>query len=411
MIEIATALELIVKHTRPLQAERIQLAEAVGRRLIRPVVADVDSPPHDKSLMDGFAVRSVDLHEPNVRLQVIDTILAGRYSTKILTAGTAIRIMTGAPIPAGADAVVMLEQTTFDSTADASTVLVHEPVVAGRNIMRRSQSMRLGEVVLPESHLIRPHDVGLLAEVGMQELEVFRSPSIAILATGDELVSAAEMPEKAHIRNSNGPMLAALSMRLSNSVHDLGIARDNHNSLREKIAIGLESNLLVLSGGVSAGMVDLVPQVLNECGVRQVFHKVSIKPGKPIWFGVREDGEHCQYVFGLPGNPVSTLACFEVFVVACWQRLTGGVFPERTMRTGVLAQDHVVRGGRPTYWPVRTSVDDGGVTRIHPLPWQGSSDLKCLAEADSLALFPPRDSTYRIGEQVQVLLLNEIPNC
>ena len=403
MIEIAKALELIAAATRPMATETIELSQAVGRRLHLSVVADVDSPPHDKSLMDGFAVRRQDLETPGARLKVIDTILAGSFSSKTLTAGTAIRIMTGAPIPNGADTVVMLEHTDFD--AEASSVTVHEPIVAWRNIMRRGQSMRQGEVVLPERHLLRPHDVGLLAEVGMHELEVYRVPTVAVLATGDELVTAAEKPAVAQIRNSNGPMLSALAARIATSVRDLGIARDNPDSLREKIKSGLEADLLVLSGGVSAGMVDLVPQVLSECGVRQVFHKVSIKPGKPIWFGVRETNERRQYVFGLPGNPVSTLACFEVFVVACWQILTGASNPEREMVTGVLATDHIVRGGRPTYWPVTTSVDQFGVTRVHPLPWQGSSDLKCLAAADSLAYFPPRESAYQNGESVELLRL------
>jgi molybdopterin molybdotransferase len=407
MIEIATALKLIAAETRPLAAETVPFSQVVGRRLVRPVIADVDSPPHDKSLMDGFAVRSKDIQKPGVRLKVIDTILAGSFSSQPLTAGTAIRIMTGAPIPSGADAVVMLEHTDFNP--EANSVIVHEPVVAGRNIMRRSQSMREGEVVLPERHLIRPHDVGLLAEVGMHELEVYSKPTMAVLATGDELVTAAEKPAIAHIRNSNGPMLSALAARVAKSVRDLGIARDNRESLKEKIQAGLEADLLVLSGGVSAGIVDLVPQVLSECGVRQVFHKVSIKPGKPIWFGVRDTGPRRQYVFGLPGNPVSTLACFEVFVVACWQMLTGNMSPERKMTSGVLATDHVVRGGRPTYWPVTTIVDEIGFTRIHPLAWQGSSDLKCLAEADSLAFFPPRESAYQSGECVEILRLNQSP--
>jgi molybdopterin molybdotransferase len=169
---------------------------------------------------------------------------------------------------------------------------------------------------------------------------------------------------------------------------------------------GLESDVLMLAGGVSAGLADLVPATLTECGVREIFHGVAIKPGKPIWFGVREISGRRQYVFGLPGNPVSTMVCFEVFVKGCCQMLGGAPGGERETLRGRMACEHRVRGPRPTYWPVSLAIDDHGQQIVTPLPWQGSSDLKCLAAANGLAILPPRDNPYMPGDIVSVLPLN-----
>lgn len=410
MIEITEALELIARHVRPLAAETISLERAVGRVLAEAIASDVDSPPHDKSLMDGFAVRAADTATAGVELEVIDTVLAGQVAKETLRPGTACRVMTGAPIPPGADAVVMLEQTTMmTQVGDLSRVRVNVAVGVGKHIMKQGESMRAGEIVLPAGTVIRPHHLGVLSEVGAATVRVAQRPSVAILATGDELVAVEQRPGPAQIRNSNGPLLAALARRIASEVRDLGIARDNYETLRERIAAGLESDLLILTGGVSAGLADLVPRVLQDCGVRQVFHKVSIKPGKPIWFGIVDRGSTAppKLVFGLPGNPVSTLVCFEVFVMGACQMLAGQPSPVRSHSYGILLRDHAVRGDRPTYWPVRLVWQTNGQTGVEPLPWRGSSDLRCLADADALAFFPSRETPYSAGEIVPLLTLAE----
>lgn len=407
MIEISFALELIKQNVRPLPSERVSLLNAAGRTLSADVVSDVDSPPHDKSLMDGFAVRAVDAAISGAKLSIIETVLAGQSPSLPLTAGTATRIMTGAPLPVGGDAVVILESTDFDPNQPSGSVTIYEGVSLGKHIMRKADSMRSGETVLQAGTLIRPHHLGILAEVGAASVSVYQRPTISILATGDELVPATDFPAKAQIRNSNGPLLSSMAARVADKVIDLGIARDHIDDLRSKIQKGLKSDILILTGGVSAGMADLVPRVLADCGVLQVFHKVSIKPGKPVWFGVRQNGDARPptLVFGLPGNPVSTLVCFEVFVVGACQLLAGASAATRSMSRAVLLEAHSVRGGRPTYWPVSLrSTDDGGVG-VRPLPWRGSSDLRCLAEADAFAFFPPRESNYQPGEIVSVLNL------
>ncbi len=410
MIEISAALELIARHVRPLAAESIPLERAVGRVLAAAIASEVDSPPHDKSLMDGFAVRAADTATTGVDLEVIETVLAGQIARKTLRPGTACRVMTGAPIPPGADAVVMLEQTTvMTQSAEEARVRVDVAVGPGKHIMRRGESMRAGEIVLPAGTVIRPYHLGVLAEVGAATVRVTQRPSVAILATGDELVAVEQRPGPAQIRNSNGPLLAAQARRIASDVRDLGIARDDYQSLRERIAVGLESDLLILTGGVSAGLADLVPRVLLDCGVRQVFHKVSIKPGKPIWFGIVDRGSAStqKLIFGLPGNPVSTLVCFEVFVVGACQVLAGQPSPVRSHSYGILLRDHAVRGDRPTYWPVRLIWQTSGQTGVEPLPWRGSSDLRCLADADALAFFPSRETPYSVGEIVPLLTLAE----
>lgn len=407
MIDIPTALELVKQSVGPLPSEPVPLMDSVGRTLSADVTSDVDSPPHDKSLMDGFAVRAADATEPGATLSIIETVLAGQMPAKPLTAGTATRIMTGAPLPVGADAVVMLENTDFDPNQPSDSVTIHEGVSLGKHIMYKADSMRVGETVLQAGTLIRPHHLGILAEVGAANVSVYQQPTFSILATGDELVPATELPARAQIRNSNGPLLSAMTGRLASSVNDLGIARDRIEELAAKIQAGLDSDILILTGGVSAGMADLVPRVLADCGVRQVFHKVSIKPGKPVWFGVRqnENSRPPTLVFGLPGNPVSTLVCFEVFVVGACQLLAGASDPARCMSRGVLLADHSVRGGRPTYWPVSLRAGDDDRVGVQPLPWRGSSDLRCLANGDALAFFPPRESKYQAGELVSLLRL------
>jgi molybdopterin molybdotransferase len=245
-----------------------------------------------------------------------------------------------------------------------------------------------------------------LAEVGRAKVRAIPRPQVAIIATGDELVDASETPAPGQIRNSNGPLLAGLTAQAGAAVSMAGIARDNAASLRERISSALDSDLVVLSGGVSAGVLDLVPQVLAELGVQQVFHKVNLKPGKPLWFGVRpnEGGRPPTLVFGLPGNPVSSLVCFELFVRPAIQKLSGREPAGLTRQPAILTQEHRQRGDRPTYWPAVVSAA-GGQTRVTPLPWKGSGDLRTLTDANALVCFPPGERRFEAGEVLDVLQL------
>jgi molybdopterin molybdotransferase len=236
------------------------------------------------------------------------------------------------------------------------------------------------------------------------QVRVARRPTLAVLATGNELVPAEQTPAPGHIRNSNGPMLLAAAQAAGAVAVDLKIARDDAQQLRSLIARGLEHDVLVISGGVSAGVLDLVPGVLAELGVQQVFHKVHLKPGKPLWFGVLARGPVDTLVFGLPGNPVSSLVCFELFVRPAIGQLAGRGDTSLVEVAAELAVDYLQRGDRPTYFPARLANVDGR-HRVEPLRWQGSGDLRTLVQANALAYFPPGERAYRAGETVRVLQL------
>jgi len=312
--------------------------------------------------------------------------------------------MTGAPIPAGADAIVMVEQTELVEGPAASVRLAKQQVQAGQHIMRRATSLRRGDVVLSTGAMLRPIEIGLLAEVGRPRVAVFPAPTVAVLSTGNELVAVADAPAAGQIRNSNGPMLGALVQRAGGCHIDLGIGRDDQNSLTQLVTRGLEADVLVLSGGVSAGVLDLVPGELASLGVAQVFHKVDLKPRKPVWFGVLADPTGDKLVFGLPGNPVSSLVCFELFVRPAMARLAGGRADRLATQLARLTNDHRHQGDRPTYFPARLCSIDGQ-SQVELLAWKGSADLRTLSSADCLAFFPKGERAYRAGDEIDVVLL------
>jgi molybdopterin molybdotransferase len=317
----------------------------------------------------------------------------------------------------------MVERTEL--SPNRNLVRITDQPKAGQNIMRRGASMRAGEVVLRAGHELRPAEIGLLAEIGRAVVPVFSSAKVAILSTGNELVDVADRPGAGQIRNSNGPMLAAAVRRVGAVPLELGVARDDPADLRAKIELGLTADVLVISGGVSAGVLDLVPAVLGDLGVEQVFHKVSVKPGKPLWFGTNgskfkvqgsklkqqelEPGplslERETLVFGVPGNPVSSLVCFELLVRPAIAKLTGRD-PSIGLRRlpARLVSEFVHRGDRPTYFPaiVRRQQD---AFVAEPVRWRGSADIRGVAEANALAMFPGGDRVWPAGEAIDVLLL------
>jgi molybdopterin molybdotransferase len=262
---------------------------------------------------------------------------------------------------------------------------------------------------------LRPQELGALAEVGKHRLSIRPRPTDAILATGDELVPVDAKPGPGQIRNSNETMLAAQTIRAGGVAVPLGIARDDRTELRERILAGLGSDVLLLSGGVSEGTHDLVPSELASLGVRNVFHKINIRPGKPLWFGVwnrtggtPKDGPAVCYVFGLPGNPVSSMICFELFVRSCLRRLRGIEPAEPEAVSARLTADHVARGDRPTYNPARVAWEGSGLT-VTPIRWHGSSDLQATVDANAMAVFPGGDRKYSAGEPVDVILWDGWP--
>lgn len=404
MIDIEEALALVSQHAIPRKPVSLAIEAAVGLLLAEDVNSDIDSPPYDKSLMDGYAIVAEDSAAGRDRLRVLEEVTAGQVPTQSVITGQATRIMTGAPMPQGANAVVMVEHTETDTADECEYVTIHEQVKSGQNIMRQATSLRDGQVVIPTGRTIRPIEVGLATEVGQTRVQVFPKPKVAVISTGDELVPADQRPTGGQIRNSNGPMLYALAEQAGAVATNLGIARDRVEVLRERITEALDSDIVVLSGGVSAGVKDLVPAVLSDLEVREVFHKVRLKPGKPLWFGVRDDQRGPRLVFGLPGNPVSSLVCFHLFVRAAIGLLSGRQDVSLKECSATLSGPHEQRGARATYWPARLSkVGDGN--RVELCDWRGSADLCTLSQATSLAHFPPGDRIFAAGESVQVVEL------
>jgi molybdopterin molybdotransferase len=397
MLSVAEAQALVLQHARPLPPEVVPLAPAaLGLVLAEDVASDLDMPPYDKAMMDGFAVRAADLPEGRGVLRVVDEVTAGQTPRRPVGPGEAIRIMTGAPLPAGADAVVMVERTR---PADDGRVAIEDrPPAPGQNVLPCGKEMRRGETVLAAGTLLRPQELGVLATVGRVSARVHLAPAVAVLATGDELVEAGRTPGPGQIRNSNGPMLAAQVARAGGVPRPLGIAPDRVDRLRELMAEGLRSPVLILSGGVSAGKLDLVPGALQELGVAADFHKVEMKPGKPVFFGSR-DG---HLVFGLPGNPVSSLVCFELFVRPALRRLGGHADAGPRLVRAALAEDFAYRTDRPTYHPAWLEAGEQG-WRVRAVPWFGSPDLRGLTRANAFVLFPAGDHRHRAGQVFQVL--------
>ncbi len=405
MLTVTQAQKLVLAQARPLPATAMPLADALGLVLADDVRSDLDMPPYDKALMDGYAVRSADLPSGRGVLQVIEEVTAGRMPTRALGPNQAARIMTGAPIPRGADAVVMSERTT---PLDATRVQIEEKeaVKPRQNVLERGREMRQGEVVLRAGAKIRPQEVGLLAGVGRTSVQANPKPAVAVLPTGDELVETSQPPGPGQIRNSNGPMLMAQVLRAGCQPRAVGIAHDRVDHLRDLVSDGLRSDVLILSGGVSAGQLDLVPGVLNALGVKAHFHKVEMKPGKPILFGVkqREESLPPRLVFGLPGNPVSSFVCFELFVRPALARLQGQLNPGPNILQAELVEDFPYRSDRPTYHPANLAAGDDG-WRVGAVPWFGSADLRALTAANALILFPAGDHRHRAGEPYPVLVL------
>ena len=405
MISVEQALEHVLEHCAPRPPILRSVNSALGRVLAEDIASDIGSPPYDKSLVDGYAVRAVDVVDPGCHLTILEEVTAGVTPTCDVKPGTATRVMTGVAIPRGADAVVMLERTT---QTDAATVQIKQGhVTAGAHIMRKATSLRRGQSVLKAGAHIRAIEIGVLAETGRAQVQIHPAPSVAVIATGNELVELHQFPAAGQIRNSNGPMICALANRSGACSLDLGIGRDESESLRALIQRGLEHDVLVLSGGVSAGVLDLVPGMLHDMGVKKIFHKVTLNPGKPLWFGVFP-GERGLYrlTFGLPGNPVSSLVCFELFVRPALMHLAGHAAQGLCTCRATMSCDHIQRGDRVTFFP---AVQHASIQSTHPtvapLPWRGSSDLATLLAANCLIVFPPGSHSYSAGDEVDVLMI------
>ncbi len=406
MRSVAEALALIVSSVQPRPAQVTSLLESLGQTLAEEIVSDLDSPPFDKSLVDGYALRASDDGTGTRSFFVVEEITAGQMPRREVGPGTAARVMTGAPMPVGADAVVPIERTALDTMTERVTILSEAQLKPGTNVGKRGTAMQKGELVLREGRMIRPQEVALMAELGQTWVKVAPRPTVSLLSTGDELVAIEETPGPAQIRNSNQSMLAAQVQVLGAIPIAHGIARDTLDDLRQKIGRALQADILCLTGGVSAGKLDLVPQVLKELGVKELFHKLQMRPGKPLWYGYlpaeRTADNLPRWIFGLPGNPVSSMVCFELFVRTAIRRLLNLTPAEPVPLMAELEIDFQFSDPRPTYLPARMETQGTG-WRVKPVDWKGSFDLKSTALSNALMVLPAGPNDLVRGALVEVI--------
>jgi molybdopterin molybdotransferase len=401
MIDYRDALREVVARARPLASESIPLAEALGRTLARDIRAGGPVPPFAKATMDGYAIRAADTRPAEgadfVDLQVTEDLPAGRISRRALGPGQAARIMTGAPLPKGADAVVMVE----DTEKSGARVKVLRPARDGDNIGEAGEDIKKGELVLAKGDLIGPAEVGMLAALGHASVRVSRRPEAAVIATGDEIVEPGQRTRPGQIRNSNGHALRALALQAGAKASYLGIARDKNSSLKLKIRKAHEADILVLSGGVSVGDYDLVKEELRALGVRPVFWRVRIKPGKPVFFGVRGR----QLVFGLPGNPTSAMVTFHLFVRPAIDRMLDRKSPGLRAGKAVVEREISLKPGR-TQFLRGILAGDGPELRVDPFPDQKSGVLRSMVKSRVLIVVPADVTRIAKGNTVEVLFLD-----
>ena len=413
LLEIEDAWRLVFDAVESNTAEKVSLGQAVARTLADPVLSDLDSPPFHKSLVDGYAIARFESSEQIY--EIVETVTAGHVPRNTIAGDQATRIMTGCPIPDGALGVVMVEETE-EISKDRIRVRSTE-IRPGQNILQQGAVIGKDQPLMASGHVIRPHDIGALAEFGRTELKVFRRSKVSVLTTGDELVNPDQQPGPGQIRNSNASLLMALARATGAAVTDLGIGRDSLESLQPRIRQGLDGDVLVIAGGVSAGRLDLIPQCLEGNRVEKIFHKINLKPGKPLWFGKAPNG--CL-VFGLPGNPVSSLVCFKLFAEPAIRKQFQPEHNGLKIESAVLAKDFKAHGGRRTFWPIRLDLNDSrtndtirdttklsdevmGNSWATPLPWKGSADQVTFLKANGLMDLGQRTGTLQAGTRVRVI--------
>lgn len=401
MISIGEALELVLAETRPLERELVPLEAADGRILAEAVEAPHDVPGFANSQMDGFGVRASDLAGATaaapVRLAVVATIGAGRAYEGEVPAGSSVRIMTGAPVPAGVDAVVPIEEVR----ADEDSVEFTANCAPGRFVRAAGEDLRRGETVLERGRLLRPADAGLLASMGCATVPVTRRPRVAILGTGDELVPIHEPLGPGQIHDSNAYTLAAAVREVGGIPERMGIIRDDRASLRAALVEASACDAVLSTGGVSVGDFDHVKDVMDELGLERRFWQVAQKPGKPITFAAQEG---CLY-FGLPGNPVSAMVCFALYVAPALRAVLGR--PDVHAPAISVTVGEALRTARDLTELVRCTLRaEGDVIVAHKTGSQSSGVLRSLSLADGLLVSPPGRERFETGDRAVALRIH-----
>jgi len=399
MISVASAIEIALSQARVADAVCTSLQQASGRVLAEDILSDIDMPPFDKSSMDGYALQAAATATAPVTLQVVGTIPAGVFPHFEVRPSQAAKIMTGAPLPKGADSVQMVEKTV---PGQEESVQILEAVAAGQHVAKRGEVLRSQACVLSTGSYIGPQVLALLATVGREEVLTYACPRVGVLVTGDELVDISKYPAPGQIRNSNGYALLGQVQETGIEAVPLGIVSDDPKELSKKIRTGLANDVLLITGGVSMGEFDLVEKLLTEAGAEILFEAVNIKPGKPAVFG--KAGK--TLIFGLPGNPVSASTVFEVIVRPVLRKMMGFERFENIKVRARLTATFKSRTSRENYLPGWADVFAGKFV-VHPVASMGSADVFAHARSNCYVIAPPEIDEFDEGEELDVMLRSD----
>lgn len=401
MISVAEALQIVREQTRPLETERVSIEQSLGRILAQDIVADTDLPPFNRSQMDGYAVRAGDTTSAPVRLKIVGESAAGNGWHQEIHEGEAVRIMTGAPVPPGADAVQQVELT--HELKDNTVVELLASVSTGRSIVNRGSEITAGATTLRGGVTLNAAMLAVLASFGYAQVSVGRRPRVSVLATGSELVSIDKTPGPDQIRDSNNYSIGAYAENAGAVVERLPLTVDDTASLKSVIAeTASRSDLVVTSGGVSMGVYDFTKVALNELGAELFFERVALRPGKPTVFARLPNG---TLMFGLPGNPVSVSVTFNLFARTAILAMQGANEPTLRTETAVLAKSVKGTPERESYLPAQLTTNDDGQLIAFPLKWGGSSDFVAFARATALMIIPAGAQTCDSDTLVKVVRL------
>ncbi|PKP11547.1 MAG: molybdopterin molybdenumtransferase MoeA [Bacteroidetes bacterium HGW-Bacteroidetes-4] len=389
MILFEEALHIVLQKASLAPTESIHFSESAGRVLAADVLSDMDMPPFDKAAMDGFAIRESEI---NHDLEIIETIAAGQTPQKEISPGTAARIMTGAPVPKGADFVIQVE---LSETACNNRVAFNGH--PKNNIIYQGSDIKTGDVVLHKGQQLDARHIAVLASVGCTQVEVYKKPLVGIISTGDEIVEPSQKPTPSQIRNSNGHQLIAQVADSGAEPHYYGIVKDDYQLTRDAIEKGMnECDVLLLTGGVSMGDFDFVPKIMSDLGIDILFDKVAVQPGKPTTFGVKNN----KVVFGLPGNPVSSFIQFDILVKPFIYKTMNADQFELTLKLPLASNYTRKKADRSAYIPVTIN----NKSQVVPANYHGSAHIFALPQSHGVAVIPRGVFQLKAGDWVDVRL-------
>ncbi|NOR45078.1 MAG: hypothetical protein GQ534_05770 [Candidatus Delongbacteria bacterium] len=395
MIDFNIALELVGEIAQTLNPISIPVINSVGYILDEDIYSPLDMPPFVKSAMDGYAYKNEIKDYTKIELKNIGMVAAGDFFTGNIKSDECISIMTGAPLPDSTDTVIPIENTE----KEGDLITFRKNMITGANVCLKGEDISKGALILEKGTLIKTSHIALLSSAGYENIKVIRKPKIAILNTGSEIIEPGKELKAGQIYNSNGQMLQAMCNNLNYDAEYIGIAEDTEETLKNAIKQGLEYDILLISGGVSMGEFDLVPGMLKESGVDKIFHKVKIKPGKPLFFGKHSNG----LVFGLPGNPLSNFVGFTLFVTTAVKKMSSlsDIYPE--FKSGILTKEFRQRSGRRNFFPA-TIEKNNDQYFITPVDSNGSADIMSLSKADGFLIAHEDISVIKEGETTEFIL-------